>query len=60
MMPAYHYVCQKCDTSRVDMRCIAERHDGPDCDRCHIKMTLVVSPVRGIVKNPAVPKEAKS
>lgn len=59
-MPAYQYACQKCDTTRLDMRCVAERHDAPLCDRCRAPMTLVVSPVFGVVKNPAVPRGRKS
>jgi hypothetical protein len=41
------------------MRTIAEREDGPSCDRCRQQMKLQISPVRGVVKNPAVPRSVK-
>lgn len=58
-MPLYEYFCAACDKWRVDMRTIAERQDGPTCDRCRKPMSLVISPVVGIVKNPAVPRRVR-
>lgn len=55
-MPLYSYHCKPCDASRLDVRKIDERHNGPKCDRCRRKMVLQVSPVSGVVKNPAVPR----
>lgn len=54
-MPLYAYECAQCKQQRSDLRTVAERNDGPYCDRCKPpqQMTLVISPVRGIVKNPA-------
>lgn len=59
-MPAYNYQCPNCGAVKTDMRKIEERHDGPRCHQgCRFKMKLLVSPVVGIVKNPAVPKGSK-
>lgn len=58
-MPLYAYECAQCAKSRSDMRTIENRNNGPTCDRCRRKMTLVISPVAGIVKNPAVPRGSK-
>lgn len=58
-MPLYEYRCEPCNKERTDIRTIAERHEGPRCDRCKQEMNLVVSPVAGIVKNPAVPRGSK-
>lgn len=58
-MPLYEYECVTCDTRREDMRTVAERGLGPTCDRCRKPMSLVVSPVAGVVKNPAVPRATR-
>lgn len=58
-MPLYTYRCNPCKKERDDMRCIAERHDGPKCDRCGKKMTLQISPTAGVVINPAVPRSKR-
>lgn len=55
-MPLYQYRCEPCRAERSDIRLVAERHDGPACDRCGKQMTLTITPVPGIVKNPAVPR----
>lgn len=57
-MPFYEYECPVCKARRGDMRCIAQRHDAPDCPQCRVQgrrveMKLLVSPVKGVVKNPA-------
>ena len=54
----YLYACSACGRLREDIRCIAQRADGPTCD-CGKQMDLQMTPVTGIVKNPAVPKESK-
>lgn len=58
-MPLYEYTCVPCGKQRTDMRKIEERHYGPRCDRCRKEMDLIISPVAGIVKNPAVPRGSK-
>lgn len=58
-MPLYGYTCERCRATREEMRTIAEREDAPTCDRCRKPMKLVISPVTGIVKNPAVPRGSK-
>lgn len=57
-MPLYVYKCDVCKAEAQDVRTIAERHDGPRCHRCGAVMVLQVSPVAGIVKNPAVPRKS--
>lgn len=57
-MPLYSYLC-RCGFQREDIRCVAERHDAPQCDRCKSLMTLQVDPVRGFVRNPAVPRSKR-
>lgn len=56
-MPLYSYKCPKpkCLGTHAELRTIEERHDGPLC-HCGTKMELQIDPVRGIVKNPAVPQ----
>lgn len=56
-MPLYTYRCNPCKKERDDMRRIEERHDGPQCDRCRKKMFLQISPVAGVVVNPAAPRQ---
>lgn len=58
-MPLYVFECAICNSQRSEMRTIEERNDGPECDRCRWPMILVISPVAGIVKNPAVPRRSK-
>lgn len=55
-MPIYEYKCPHCESQRTDIRSIAERDDGPRCDRDNVKMLRLLSPTPGIVKNPAVPR----
>lgn len=57
-MPYYTYQCQ-CGALKGDVRTIDERHDGPTCHHCGEKMKLVVDAVRGIVRDPAVPRRTK-
>lgn len=57
-MPLYEYAC-KCGAGKTEMRTVVERNDAPKCDRCVVPMALIVSPVMGIVKNPAVPRRNK-
>jgi putative FmdB family regulatory protein len=54
-MPLYSYECEHCGQAQNEMRTVAERERAPKCDRCSPRktMTLVICPVRGIVKNPA-------
>ena len=58
MPPLYVYRCEHCGAERADMRTIEARHDSPVC-RCHGPMVLIINAVRGIVKEPAVPKSWK-
>lgn len=56
-MPYYSYQCNGCGALKGDVRSIEQRHDGPTCHICKTpNMRLVIDPVRGIVKDPAVPK----
>jgi len=55
-MPLYQYKCQWCDRITEGMRTVQERGFTPECYFCGKATTLIVSPVRGIVKNPAVPR----
>lgn len=58
-MPIYQYECQKwaCGTQYEAMKCIEQRQYAPRCPKCKgLTGKLVITPVRGIVKNPAVPK----
>lgn len=56
-MPYYSYQCAKCQALKGDVRCIDQRHEGPTCHVCNTPgMKLVLDPVRGIVRDPAVPK----
>lgn len=57
-MPLYSYVCPSCGWGRTDIRTIEQRHEAPTCDRCRSVMKLVLDAVRGIVKNPAVPRRS--
>lgn len=58
-MPLYTYECAPCKATDMEMRLVDERHDTPICFRCKRAMKLVVTPVAGIVKNPAVPRRVK-
>lgn len=55
-MPYYTYQCRTCSNLMSDVRTIPERHDSPQCYKCRGSTQLVLDPVRGIVKDPAVPK----
>lgn len=58
-MPLYEYEC-KCGAGKAEMRTVPERNEVPNCDRCLAPMALIVSPVAGIVKNPAAgPRKPK-
>lgn len=61
MPPLYDYECPGCWSRREDIRTVAERNDGPLCDRqdCRQQMKLILSPTPGIVKDPAVPRSSK-
>jgi hypothetical protein len=58
-MRLYEYECPTCKRHRDAWRATEERHDGPPClggiDDQHAPATctLVIAPVRGIVRNPA-------
>lgn len=59
-MPLYEYKCPWCQAETTDMRTIEQRENGSLCYRCGKKhMVLVISPVKGVVKNPAVPRGSK-
>lgn len=58
-MPLYSYTCADCDRTRQEMRLIADREDVLPCESCGQPMKLEISPVAGIVKNPAVPRGSK-
>jgi putative FmdB family regulatory protein len=56
-MPLYDYKCPRCGVLEVNVpRKIDERHDGPECFHCKKPMDLEVGAVKGVVKNPAVPR----
>lgn len=62
MPPIYQYECDSCGVDFTEIRCIADRNKrvlcpASDCGRGSGK--LVTAPVRGIVKNPAVPRKTK-
>lgn len=58
-MPLYEYRCTRCNGGTLEMRKIEERHDAPECWTCKRPMRLRVTPVAGVVKNPAVPRSPK-
>ena len=55
-MPLYQYDCLNCGRVTEGMRLIEERRITPECYFCGAPTEMVIPPVRGIVKNPAVPK----
>lgn len=56
-MPTYTYECHECRRSMDADRRIDSRHkDAPVCPTCDLHMWLVVSPVAGVVRDPAVPR----
>ena len=58
-MPIYEYRCPRCGQIQEAIRCIADRYDAPLCfehPKAAVEMQFVVSPVRGIVVDPAVPR----
>lgn len=56
-MPVYEYRCFECGHTQDEIRAIADRTaNAPECPHCELIMTPVIGPVRGVVKNPAVPK----
>lgn len=59
-MPLYAYKCPRCEAQCSELRAVKDRADGPLCYRCgQWKMDPIITPVAGIVRNPAVPKEPK-
>lgn len=58
-MPLYAYHCLPCVLAVLEMRTMDERHDAPVCFNCKQPMKLIITPVAGIVKNPAVPRRTK-
>jgi putative FmdB family regulatory protein len=54
MPPLYSYTCHACNRTTDAMRTIAERGIVPECYFCGRLTEPVISPVRGIVKSPAV------
>lgn len=58
-MPLYEYICAKCKSGQEAMRTVEAREIAPECFFCKVPMALIVSPVAGIVKNPAVPRRPK-
>lgn len=54
MCPLYDYRCEKCKRTTEGMRRVDERFDGPECYFCGEPTKLLLSPVHGIVKDPAV------
>lgn len=60
-MPIYEYICGGCGSVQEEIRCIADRDKGPKCEtcKCSVPMHPRLSPTRGNVKNPAVPKRTK-
>lgn len=59
-MPLYSYECPRADCfgTQTELRKVEQRHDAPQC-YCGEPMVLKVDPVKGFVKNPAVPKGSK-
>ena len=60
-MPLYEYYCALCNRYEMEMRLIVEREQKPlpKCGQCGDETKPVISPVRGVVKNPAVPRRSK-
>lgn len=58
-MPIYLFLCTKCGNDEERILCVAERDKDQVCTKCDYSMLRLQTPVRGIVKNPAVPKKVK-
>jgi putative FmdB family regulatory protein len=56
-MPLFEYRCTVCLKTATEIRCIAERDKAPTC--CGVPMQREITPVHGVVKNPAVPKKTR-
>jgi hypothetical protein len=53
----YVYACPTCNSTVEDRRPVERRNvRRPPCNACGRTMDLQLQPVRGVVKNPAVPK----
>lgn len=53
----YRYWCRKCRIGADGFAEVYRRHiDAPRCVRCNKKTKLLIQPVSGLVKNPAVAK----
>jgi putative FmdB family regulatory protein len=55
-MPVYEYECRRCKSSSSELRSIADRLVAPNCPKCGKAMRFTLSPTRGVVRNPAVPR----
>jgi hypothetical protein len=53
-MILYEYQCPNCGAVKSASRKLEDRHNGPK--HCSRPMDLLISPVGGVVKNPAVPR----
>lgn len=58
-MPIYEYKCSSCRRTRTEIRSVEDRRRGAPTCRCGAWMALQVSPVAGVVRNPAVAKRKK-
>ncbi len=61
-MPFYTYRCPRCGAETEEMRPMDDRNvERPLCENGDVPMVmdLVIAPVPGIVRNPAVPKRQK-
>lgn len=61
-MPLYQYRCPRCAAEVTEMRPMDDRNrDRPICHNgdAPMVMDLIISPVPGIVKNPAVPRKSR-
>jgi len=59
--PIYEYECPGCKAQTKEIRCVADRSEGPTCYRCGKQQMkqVILSPPVGMVKNPAVPRGSK-
>jgi putative FmdB family regulatory protein len=58
-MPIYSYRCADCGLVREEIRCIKDRDRKITCEKCGTPARREITPVTGIVKNPAVPRRVK-
>ena len=62
-MPFYTYKCERCGATAEELRPMDDRNTNPPV--CYngdvpIDMKPVITPVAGVVRNPAVPRRSKT